>query len=291
MKNKNFAIFILTHGRAGRVFTYKALKKTNYQGKIYFILDDTDKEIEKHKKNFGAENIIIFNKDEAVKNFDIMDNFSEKSAVVYARNESFRIAKELGLTHFLLLDDDYTGFFYRFDRNLNFIHKKLFKLNEVIDLFTDYLDNSSFKSIAMSQAGDFIGGDNGFGNLVIRIRKCMNTFFCRTDRPFKFPGRINEDVNAYVGGARLNNLFLTIPFVSIVQTETQKNPGGLTDIYLNLGTYVKSFYTVMLHPSSVFVAPMGQKYRRLHHRISGADTYPMIIQEKFKNKNIWQSEE
>ena len=25
----------------------------------------------------------------------------------------------------------------------------------------------------------------------------MNSFFCRTDRPFKFLGSINEDVNAY----------------------------------------------------------------------------------------------
>ena len=32
---------------------------------------------------------------------------------------------------------------------------------------------------------------------------------------------------------------------SLLQKETQSNSGGLTDIYLELGTYVKSFYSVI----------------------------------------------
>lgn len=40
-----------------------------------------------------------------------MDNFNEHRAILYARNESFRIARELGLTYFLQLDDDYSDFY------------------------------------------------------------------------------------------------------------------------------------------------------------------------------------
>ena len=38
MRN-DFAVFILTHGRADNVVTVPAIKKAGYTGKIYFIID------------------------------------------------------------------------------------------------------------------------------------------------------------------------------------------------------------------------------------------------------------
>ena len=45
--------------------------------------------------------------------------------------------------------------------------------------------------------------------------------------------------------------------MALNQKQTQKNKGGMTDIYMSQGTYVKSFYTVMMMPSSVKVGVMG----------------------------------
>lgn len=282
MKHKSFAIFILTHNRADRVYTVKALQKSGYRGKIYFVLDDTDKEIEKYKKNFGAENVVIFNKAKALKSFDIMDNFDDDRAVVFARNAVFDIAKELGIKHFWVLDGDYSGFYYRYDRKLNFITKLIKDLETILDSMIDFFEVSGALSVAMAQAGDFIGGDNGFYKSPLRLRKCMNSFICSTERPFTFSGRINEDVNTYTGRAKYGDLFFTIPFLAVVQKATQSNAGGLTDIYLNLGTYVKSFYSVMMCPSSIKVALMGETHKRLHHNVRGVNTYPMIINDKYK---------
>ena len=279
MKNKDFAIFILTHNRAERVYTYKTLERSGYTGKTYIIIDDTDPEKNTYIKKFGEENVIIFNKQEVAKEFDIMDNFDDYRAVVYARNASFKIAKDLGIKYFMLLDDDYSGFYFRYNRKLEFITEKIEKLDDVLDAMVEFYKSTPVKSIAMAQAGDFIGGDNGFWSSPTRLRKCMNTFICSTDRPFKFIGRINEDVNTYVNNARLGDIFLTIPFIAVVQKQTQANAGGLTDIYLNLGTYVKSFYTVMVQPSSVSVSLMGDKHKRIHHLVKGKFTYPMIVSE------------
>ena len=66
---------------------------------------------------------------------------------------------------------------------------------------------------------------------------------------------------------------------SIVQKETQSNAGGLTDIYLELGTYVKSFYSVIAAPSCVKVALMGDKQMRLHHAVTWKNAVPKIIRE------------
>ena len=58
----NMAVFILTHGRADNVITTKTLRKQGYTGKIYYIVDDLDDQIDRYIQNFGKENVSIFNK-------------------------------------------------------------------------------------------------------------------------------------------------------------------------------------------------------------------------------------
>lgn len=72
---------------------------------------------------------------------------------------------------------------------------------------------------------------------------------------------------------------LTCMITSLLQKETQSNAGGLTEIYLELGTYVKSFYSVMAAPSCIKVALMGDKQMRLHHAVTWKNAVPKIIRE------------
>lgn len=97
-------------------------------------------------------------------------------------------------------------------------------------------------------------------------------------------GRINEDVNLYTENGIRGELFITVPRIRLEQKQTQANSGGLTDIYLDLGTYVKSFYSVMYAPACVKITEMGVTNRRLHHRVSWKNTCPMIVSEKYKKQ-------
>lgn len=120
----------------------------------------------------------------------------------------------------------------------------------------------------------------------------MNSFICRTDRPFEFSGRINEDTTAYTVLQRAGLPFLTIVAAQVNQRTTQSNDGGLTDIYKAMGTYIKSFYSVMYTPSAVKVGVLkdcGSKggakvdgHARLHHSIDWNAVAPKIIQEKYR---------
>lgn len=56
----------------------------------------------------------------------------------------------------------------------------------------------------------------------------------------------------------------------------------MTEVYLNQGTYVKSFYTVMLNPSAVKINLMGNKDKRLHHKILWKNAVPKILSENYK---------
>lgn len=290
MKNKDFVAFILTHGRADRVKTYKTLRKCGYTGRIVLVLDNEDETADDYIKKYGKENIEIFDKAAIAQTFD-EGLPGDRRTIVYARNACFDIARKLGVRYFIELDDDYTVFEWRFDHRLRYITKDnpIRDLDAVFDLMLDYYKSIPAKSIAMAQGGDYLGGSGGGEGRRLRTkRKAMNSFICDTERQFTFLGRINEDVNTYTRQTSTGDLFLQIQQLLLNQEQTQSNAGGMTDVYLDSGTYIKSFFSVMYMPSSVYVYPMGNENsknaKRLHHHIRWNNTAPKIIAERYKKR-------
>ena len=289
MKNKNFVAFILSHGRADRVVTYDSLKKSGYTGRIVIVLDNEDPSAPEYISRFGSENVVIFDKAAIAETFD-EGVPGDRRTIVYARNACFDIARKLGYRYFIELDDDYTVFEWRFDNRLRYItkDKAIRNLDAAFDIMLDFFKKIPAKSIAMAQGGDYLGGGAGGEGKQLRTkRKAMNSFICDTERQFTFLGRINEDVNTYTRNTSTGDLFLQIQQVCLLQKQTQSNAGGMTEVYLDSGTYLKSFFTVMYQPSSVKVRTMGNEYvnqKRLHHRVNWMLTAPKILKEKFKKK-------
>jgi hypothetical protein len=292
MTNRNFAVFILTHGRADSVYTFKTLRQQGYTGKIYLLCDDEDKQIGKYKNLYGEDTVIVFKKQDAIDITDSGDNFKKRNSVVFARNWNFKIASDLGLTHFWQLDDDYTRFDYSLNAEMQYTtsNNKIGKLDDLLEAMMDFMDTTPFHSIAFAQGGDFIGGEGC--TLLSRMRKdeiyrkVMNSFLFRVDRPVQFMGRINEDVNMYVEWGRRGILFMTSPQLRLQQVVTQQNSGGLTEIYLDLGTYTKSFYTVMYAPSCVKISEVGTTDRRIHHQVMWKYAVPKILDESHRKPRV-----
>jgi hypothetical protein len=279
----DFAIFILTHGRPDKVITINSLKRHGYTGNYYLVIDDEDKTADKYKQLYG-DKVIQFSKEEIAQKFDKGDNYSPRNSIVYARNAAFDIAEQLGVTYFMELDDDYTEFSYRVNDQDQYQQRKMNNMDAVITAMLKYYKSINAKTIAFSQGGDFIGGKNSaiLANGVRPRRKAMNSFICSTKRRFWFVGTFNEDVNTYTTLGSRGELFFTIPQPSLNQLETQSNAGGITELYKQFGTYVKSFTTVMYMPSSVKVAMMGDVNKRMHHQVNWRYTVPKIVSEKLK---------
>lgn len=278
----NFAVFILTHGRPDNVITFDTLKRCGYTGRVYFIVDNEDKTIDKYRSNFGADNVIVFDKKAMADSIDEGNNFDERRTITHARNACFNIAEDSGIEYFLQLDDDYTDFRYKVpETNDKFFIVK--NLNAVFTQMILFYKSIKANAIAFSQCGDFLGGiNNTFGIYRFNKRKCMNSFFCSVKRKFEFIGAMNEDVNTYTSTGSRGALFLTIPFVALNQKQTQSSAGGITDMYLRFGTYCKAFTTVMMHPSGAKVSMMKSNNPRIHHSITWKHTTPMIISESHK---------
>ena len=277
----DFGVFILSHGRPDRVKTLKSMEKGGYTGKWWIVIDNEDDTAPEYYKRY-KDRVIMFDKLEVSKTFDTADTSQERRTIVYARNACFAIAKELGLEYFLELDDDYTSFEYRVIRDKKLAVFAVKSLDGLFSAMINFLDDTGAITVALSQGGDFIGGkDSKFYHDKVS-RKAMNTFFCKVSNPFRFVGRINEDVNTYTSLGSKGKLILTISDASITQVQTQANKGGMTDVYLDSETYLKTFYTVIFSPSCTKVGMMGDKHKRIHHMIDWDRCVPKILNEKWK---------
>lgn len=163
------------------------------------------------------------------------------------------------------------------------MHSDCKDLDRLFEDCIEFLDSSGALSVALAQGGDLIGGANNFFRKGLS-RKAMNTFFCKTSRRFWFVGRVNEDVNTYTSLGNKGGLFLTITNTQICQQGTQSQAGGMSEMYLDSGTYVKSFYSVIFSPQAVRVAEMGAHHRRMHHRVNWNACTPKILSDRYRKR-------
>ena len=215
MLPENFAVFILSHGRADNVITYKTLQRSGYTGRVYIVIDNEDKQASKYYQNFG-DKVIMFDKAAEAENTDCGDNFPERNTVLFARNAVFDIADRMGVEWFLVLDDDYTDFRYKMDGRFNYLNMKWVKDGDaVINLLVEYYKSIDCASLAIAQGGDFIGGGgNDIHESINRRRKAMNFWVLSTKRKYRYISRMNDDVSTYVHLGNKGLLFLTFPLIS-----------------------------------------------------------------------------
>lgn len=289
MSDRKFAAFILTHGRPNSVITDRTLRRQGYSGAIYYLVDDEDKTLPEYRAKYG-DSVIVFPKKQYADMTDEGDNFDNRRTTTHVRNASFDIAERLGLDYFIQLDDDYQQFKFKTNSEQQYATGKVTvrtKLDAVFAATTDYLHATPFASIAFAQGGDFIGGKNtqfARDPTAYRCRKIMNSFICSTRRRFQFVGRLNEDVNTYCVHGSRGVPFLTVSLIALEQLQPEQQAGGMTEAYKASGTYVKSFYTVMMCPSFVKVAGLNTTHARLHHQIDWKHAVPLIIPEEYASR-------
>lgn len=275
-----YAIFILTNGRPENQITLETLKRCGASAPIFLLVDNEDDTKKDYINKYG-DMVVIFSKKQT--KVDTFDNFEGNKTILWARNAVYDVAKKLGYERFVMLDDDYDRFAFRVLKDsklLNIMQKNT--LNYCFQSFFDFLDSSNLECVCFAQAGDFIGGYKGFASHGFK-RKAMNAFFCRCDRRIEFCGRLNEDVTSYTLNASRGKAYLTIYRSMINQLATQSLKGGITETYKQLGTYVKTFYSVMAMPSAVKVSSFchGESLR-IHHNVSFNNACPCFVSDKFK---------
>lgn len=288
MSDRKFAAFILTHGRPDSVITDKTLRRCGYTGDIYYLVDDEDSTLPQYQEKYG-DAVIVFDKKHYADTTDEGDNFDNRRTTTHVRNASFDIAERLGLDYFIQLDDDYTSVRHRSDSRQQYCSRGpgVKNIGSVFNCLVDFADSTPFVSVAMAQGGDFVQGDSSalaINPVQSRCRKAMNSFICSPKRRVQFVGRLNEDVNTYCVHGSRGVAFLTIAQLCLEQATTQSQSGGMTEAYKASGTYVKSFYTVMMCPAFVKVSGLNTTHARLHHVIDWKRGVPLILSDEHASR-------
>jgi len=290
MQKIKYCVVILTHGRAKNQKTVKALRRAGYTGEIILVVDDTDDQLDDYLRLPDVTVKVFSLEGEIARQIDVGDNFSRthkvgrKGTPVFARNACWQIVRDAGYRYHVVMDDDYTAFNVRINDNGEYCTSRIRRnLDKFFEVSFRALIDTGITCLAWAQGGDFIGGrENPKAKGTKPWRKVMNLYFMDTDKAFYFPARLNDDLTASIAEGQKGNILMTTPLVSCNQTTTQKNKGGLTDLYLEAGTYIKSMYSVLHVPSAVEIREMGDKHMRIHHSVKWGHCVPMIIREEWK---------
>ena len=279
MESKDFAVFILSHGRADTISTYKALRDGGYTGRTYVVIDNEDDQEDLYRQKFG-DDIIQFDKRDYLEKTDLGDLDTDRRIGVFARNFIQDEAKRLGYKFHLQLDDDVHGFTYRFAQGkvLRALHCS--HLDEVFSGMVEYMKETPITSLSFALSAYNMGGVDGSIKDGM-TRKTMTTFLMRADDVQYFHMRMNDDITTSLINGMRGKLYYSYLPIEVEVDKTQVKAGGMTDIYQKNGTYRKSFYSVMCCPSCVKVSAMGITDYRIHHTISWNNAVPKLLSERW----------
>lgn len=283
MDNKRFAVFILSHGRAKTISTYKALRNHGYTGPMYVVIDNEDDQEPLYREKFGKD-IIQFDKRDYIDLTDLGDLDDDRRIGVFARNFIQDKAQEMGYKYHLQLDDDINGFTWRTIRDNRLVCVQVKNIDSVLSAMLDYMDEAPFTALSFGLAIYYVGGLSNSTWKKKMIPKTMTTFIMRASQKHYFHMRMNDDITTSALANMRGQMFYTYLPVRVDTVQTQSQEGGMTDIYRDNGTYRKSFYTVMALPSCTKISQMGLHDMRVHHEIIWNNCSPKILNESYRKE-------
>lgn len=282
-------ILIPSYHRPYKIKTAKYFIKQGYDPKkIHIIIDSeaddkTDYEIECN--NYGM-NLHIFDMNEARERFDYVHrpSISRRSAG-QARNMFYDLVKKLGISFYLVIDDDTVNYQIRpyaiYTRSAT-----LEDLNNVFESIREFMIKRKIGVFGCSQTGDMFQ----VPFLPILRNKVMNTTFINTKYIYRGERGVQDnDTSQFVG--IMNEGLFTGSLASglvLAQTASAKQEGGLTDLYRENKLLNKSLVTPIQFPSCIHAEKQKKNGGRLHHKIAYRYLYPKVIKGK-RNNIAWDT--
>lgn len=246
----DFAVFITSHERARETTTAKALREHGYSGRIYTVIDDWDSDLEQYRELHP--DVIVFSKPEWMERTKCLTNTGFSRSVVYARNFVEHQAVRLGLSYFLMIDDDITKFTERYEAAGRLASRPLSDFDALVDEYVRFLGTTGVACVSLGAMGSYIGGLSAFFDEP--KRRCCGAFFRNASVEIDWRGEMNEDYITSILEGVSGKLFLELKFVQIQTTAIGKSAkGGLVEAYKRFDGYSRTFLAVLSNPSCVAV--------------------------------------
>lgn len=283
MRN-DFAIFICTHGRPNKQLTLDALMKVGYSGKWFLVVDDTDKTIQEYIDNYGADRVIIFNKNHYINSeeYDNCDNQLHEKCILYAKRAVEDIAKSFGMQYFVIVDDDMTKFSVRYPFGKVLKRVPITDFDALLEAYIEVL-NKPIAAIGFGHVTTYCSGVKAFSDENMSKRYLPYQFILRNGAiPVKWTSWFAEDDITELQSGAVGNMWIVIPYImqDTVPIGDTTASGGMVETYKNSNMYRLNFNTVRCCPQRIYMTCKGPNrfvLTRYYDRC-----FPKLISGRFK---------
>lgn len=258
MNNSNIPIFIPSKGRYDNGLTWKALDKIGVNR--YRVIVEPQ-EYDLYRKVLPSEKLLVldlkFKRDyETLDGKSYQEEDNPKVGSGAARNFGWHTAKQEGAKWHWIIDDNISRFLV-YNKNQKYIAN--FDTFSHIERFVE-----NYKNITMAgmQYEMFVPKKIKRNPIIFNTR-IFSCNLIKTDAPFKWRGKYNEDV--ILSADMLEAGYCTALFQTYLcsKISTQNMKGGNTDEIYKNGTEEKSRLLKSVYPDKV---KLVMRYGRHHHR-------------------------
>lgn len=271
----DFAIFILSHGRAETMTTFDFLRRKGYSGKLFIVVDDEDEQKNMYKQIYGEEVVKIFCKKEYFEKVDTYSIDGNTKSVVFARNAAYDIADVLGITYFCEFDDDLTDVAIRYIDGNKLKSKSDYNFDDLCNAMLELLQCDKVWALSFGQAFNYIGGINGRFKSRLE-RQAFGFYFLKTTHRIHYKGITNEDMNTILELGQQGKVTFSVLDFMAASPERTTNEGGNFELYNSMTKYVRNFYPLITAPSCVKMKSNGEIERKQN------SMFPKILSERWK---------
>ena len=279
----DFTIFICTHGRPDTQYTLDMLRHCGYTGKIWLVLDDTDSTIQQYIDNYGAENILIFDKNYFINDSDTGTDKLFDKCILYAKNAVEYVANYWGLKYFAIADDDIKNLCVRY---IDGDKLRRFNIDTNFDLYLqgylDFLESTNMAAVGFGTANSYFSGVDTFSFSSLDKLRIVYQFVIRSIRyDIKWRSFMNEDSVTSILHSNWGQYMLINP--SIMQTTTvigeTSDAGGMHETYQVNNSLRRCLITMIFAPNCIH----PYKYKGSYVlKIDRANAFPKIISGAYK---------
>lgn len=271
-------IYIISKGRP-MCKTAQTLEKMDYPGEWFIVCGNNDETLNDYLM-LWEEHVIVFDWYEEIKHTDPLDNFGFETMASGAspvRNATCDISRSRGERRHWQFDDDYNGF-YKVVKGQN--------RKERMDgqmLYDTLLEIAEFADrCKLNNAGISLGTMESHPAKRKRYgKRVFNAHNLPTDEKLfmRWRGRMNDDLINAIEVYRNGGFEMQFKYANLTMAKSQKEEGGLTDLYQAEGTVRKTAYPILLAPNAV---KLVIKYGRYHHQCNWDHLCPKMLDEKWR---------
>lgn len=278
---KDFAIFICTHGRPDKQYTLEALREAGYTGFIILVVDDEDDTYEEYLNWTDKDEKVKVHKFCKQHYIDTIDygTVLYRKVILYAKCACEDFARAMGLTSFVISDDDTKQFRFRWVEDGKLKAVPITKdFDKVVEAFTEYMLTTDLTALSFGYTSSYLKGTSVFDKQVLcNNRVAYNFVFRNKAHEVDWRGSYGEDLITACTSSIVGNIWMNLPVIQNDMVVQGQSSGGMTELYKSQDSFQLVQCETMYCPTSM----TAQYYKtRWYGAVQRENTFPKIISSR-----------